>query len=88
MRHWSFLNIHLSLRNLSNLDSNEVFHTSKVKENTKSHHAKALGSSEISVGGSHIFVLPRLLVEDLDVGRDISISPFLGVVVEHLIRNF
>jgi hypothetical protein len=61
--------------------------TGKVKEDTKGHDAQALGRGKVSVSGADVFVLARLLVEHLDVGRDISVSPFLGVFVEHLIRD-
>lgn len=39
------------------------------------------------MGGAHILKLFCVGVENLDVGGDIPVTPFLGVRVEHLVRH-
>lgn len=70
-----------------NTNNNRLGRTGKVKENTKGHDAKALWRRKVAVGGAHVLVLARGLVQHLDVGRDILVSPFTRILVEHLVRN-
>lgn len=69
-------------------DDMQHSHTGKVEQDAKSHDTESLGRSKVAMGGAHVLKLARLLVENLDIGRDVSVSPFLGVLIEHLVRNF
>lgn len=90
MRRWSFLqgnNKHGSIPWFQVGNVGGDGRTSKVEKNTESHDTQPVGGSEVTMGGSHIFIFAGLMVENFDVGRDISVSPFLGVVIEHLVGD-
>lgn len=62
--------------------------TLEVKEHAKGLDAQAVRRGEVAMGGAQVLVLARGLVQHLDVGVDILVSPLAGILVEHLVGDF